>query len=108
MLYSKQEWSLKLYEEKGEKKLVYLPMMEWMYTVITAGYRKKKMYLSCEATVMNVSAHYLWLLLLKNEKLFILRVQILSKNCRLEYIIYFVHCNFYVNTRIITIKVGPQ
>lgn len=41
MLYSKQEWSLKLYEEKGEKKLVYLPMMEWMYTVITAGYRKK-------------------------------------------------------------------
>jgi len=70
--------------------------------------QKKKMYLSCEATVMNVSAHYLWLLLLKNEKLFILRVQILSKNCRLEYIIYFVHCNFYVNTRIITIKVGPQ
>jgi len=42
MLYSKQEWSLKLYEENGEKKLVYLPMMEWMYTVITAGYRKKK------------------------------------------------------------------
>lgn len=107
MLYSKQEWSLKLHEEKGEKKLVYLPMMELMYTVITAGYRKK-MYLSCETMVMNVSAHYLWLLLLKNEKLFILHVQILSQNCRLEYIIYFVHCNFYVNTRIITIKAGTQ
>lgn len=45
MLYSKQGQSLKLYEEKvGGGKLVYLPLVELMYAVITAGYRKKSVF----------------------------------------------------------------